>query len=118
MGRDFAIRHINNWMGDAGRITRIRWSIMDPKGHADLGKPVPAIPGAEHFLDEVPELQGRYVETHGLTQDIAHVKSMVTDKYVQDGKFYAELVFWLETIDGKIWLEGKATIQLPSKRVS
>jgi hypothetical protein len=115
MGRDFALRHVINWMGDKGVITRIRWSIMDPRGHADKGKPVPGLAEAEHFLDEVPDLKGRYVSEHGLTQDVAYVQSYVTDKYVEDGKFLVDLVWWVETLNGDIWQEGKTTVKLPSR---
>jgi hypothetical protein len=115
MGRDYALRHVINWMGDKGVITRVRWGIMDPKGHSDKGKPVPANPEAEHFLDEVPGLEGRYVSEHGLTQDVAHVQSYVVSKYVEDGKFLVDLVWWVETIDGHIWQEGKTTVKLPSR---
>ncbi len=115
MGREFAIRHLTNWMGDAGWLQNISWSIMDPRGHAKYGKPVPTNPKASHWLDRVPGLQGRFVEEHGLTQDVAIVKSVVTDKDVRDGVFLAHLVWWIETIDEKIWLEGSATIQLPSR---
>lgn len=115
MGRDFAIRHLSQWMGDHGWLHNIRWSIMDPRGHAAHGMPVPANPAAEHFLDRVPSMKGRFVEAHGLTQDVALVKSEVVGKSVRDGAFFAELVWWIETIDGQVWQEGAATVKLPSK---
>jgi hypothetical protein len=116
MGRDLAIRHLSNWMGDQGWLQNIRWSIMDPRAGAALGKPVPSNPRAEHFLDQVPGMKGRFVSAHGLTQDVAIVKSYVTGKQVRDGQFLADLVWWVETIDGQVWLEGAATVKLPSKR--
>jgi hypothetical protein len=118
MGREFAIRHLTNWMGDKGWLHNISWSIMDPRGHARYGKPVPSNPKAVHWLDKVPALKGRFVEEHGLTQDVAIVRSEVTGKDVRDGQFFVELVFWLETIDGKIWLEGCASIRLPSRKAN
>jgi hypothetical protein len=117
MGRDFAIRHINNWMGDHGWLYNIRWSIMDPKCHALYGKDVPVNPQAERFLSQVPNMKGKHVNAHGLTGDVAIVKSYVYDKYVRDGDFLVELAWWIETIDGDIWEEGGATIKLPSKRL-
>jgi hypothetical protein len=116
MGRDFAIRHLSNWMGDRGWLQNIRWSIMDPRGHAAHGKPVPRNPAAVHYLDQVPSMKGRFVQAHGLTQDVALVQSEVVGKSVRDGAFTVELVWWIETIDGKVWEEGGATVQLPSKR--
>jgi hypothetical protein len=67
------------------------------------------------LLERVPRPDGaRFV--HGLTGDLAIVKSRVYDKYVRDGLFYADLAWWIETIEGDIWLVGLATIKLPSKR--
>lgn len=113
LGRDLAIRQIQNWMGDRGAFDTIRWSIMDPRGVWLAGKSVPGDPLAEHWLDEVPFMKGKFVNTHGLTQDVAIVKSYVTGKYVKDGRSLVDLVWWIETIDGNIFEEGKTTVQLP-----
>ncbi len=117
MGRDLALRHLNDWMGDAGWLVNIRWSIMDPRGHAAMGKPVPANPRAERFLERLepfmPAMKGRYVSTHGLTQDVALVQSRVVSKAIVDGQPLVELVWWIETLDGQIWEEGAATVRLP-----
>lgn len=119
MGRDLAIRHLDAWMGDTGWLHNIRWSIMDPRGHAAMGKPVPTNPRAEHFLDRLvpfmPEMQGRHVHTHGLTQDVALVQSRVVGKAIVDGLPLVDLVWWIETLDGQIWQEGAATIRLPRR---
>jgi len=117
MGRDYAIRHINNWMGDRGWIYNIRWGIMPPELHASVGKYVPVNPQAERFLDKIPKLRGKHLTAHGLTSDIAIVKSSVYDKYVRDDEFIVELGWWVETIDGYMWEEGGATVKLPSKNV-
>jgi hypothetical protein len=117
MGRDYAIRHINNWMGDHGWLHNIRWSIMDPRAHAAYGKIVPVNPQAERFIDKVPKMKGKHVSTHGLTKDVAIVKSYVYNKYVQDGEFFVDLAWWIESIEGDIWEEGGATVKLPSKKV-
>lgn len=116
LGRDIAIRHLNNWMGYHGWLHKIRWSIMPAKAMAAGGKPVPANPWLEAFLDKVPHMKGRTGTAHGLTGDLALVKSYVYDKYHCDGAFFAELAWWIETIDGDIWLEGAATVKLPSRR--
>jgi hypothetical protein len=116
-GRDIAIRHINNWMGDHGWLYNIRWGIMPPEAHAAHGKNVPVNPQAERFLEKIPKMRGKHVMTHGLTGDLAIVQSYVYDKYVRDGEFLVELGWWVETIDGYIWEEGGATIKLPSKNV-
>lgn len=117
MGRDIAVRHINNWMGDHGWLYNIRWSIMSPAAHEAYGKVVPVNPEAERFLEKVPGMEGSHVNAHGLTGDVAIVKSYVYDKYVQDGEFFVDLAWWIETIDGYIYEEGGATVRLPSKRV-
>lgn len=114
-GRDLAIRHLTNWAGDTAELETIKWSIMDPRSLAAVGKQVPSNPRAEHFLDRVPSMKGKFVSTHGLTGDIALVKSEVVGKYVRDGKRYVDLVWWIETIEGDIWEEGLATYRLAAR---
>jgi hypothetical protein len=116
LGRDIAVRHINNWMGDHGWIYNIRWGIMPVEAHAALGKNVPVNPDAEYFLGKIPHMKGKHALAHGLTGDLAIVKSYVYDKYFRDGEPFVELGWWIETIEGDIWLEGGATVKLPSKR--
>jgi hypothetical protein len=118
LGRDIAVRHINNWMGDHGWIRNIRWGIMPAEAHAALGKSVPVNPDAEYFLGKIPYMKGKHALAHGLTGDLALVKSYVYDKYFRDGEPLVELGWWIETIEGDIWLEGGATVKLPSKRAS
>jgi len=115
MGRDIAMRHIHNWMGHHGWVQNIRWSIMDPTAVKFAGKDVPRNPVAEHYIHRVPSLKGKIVNAHGLTSDLAIVKSYVYDKFIANGEHFADLVWWVETINGDIWQEGGVTIKLPSK---
>ena len=115
LGRDIAVRHVNNWMGEQGWLKNIRWGIMPAVASAVAGKPVPANPWLEDFLAKVPHMRDRFCNAHGLTGDLALVKSYVYDKYHRDGSFYADLAWWIETIVGDIWLAGGATVELPSK---
>lgn len=114
-GRDYAIRHITNWMGNAGWIKNISWSIMDPRSHWDHGVGVVPNPVAQRYLGRVPGMEDAYVSTHGMTKDVALVKSQVTGKRVVNGQFEVELTWWIETIDGQIWEEGQALVLLPSR---
>jgi hypothetical protein len=116
LGRDIAVRHINSWMGDHGWIRNIRWGIMPAEAHRALGKNVPTNPDAEDFLGKIPTMKGKHALAHGLTGDLALVKSYVYDKYFRDGEPLVELGWWIETIEGDIWLAGGATVKLPSKR--
>jgi hypothetical protein len=118
LGRELAVRHINDWMGDKGWLQNIRWGIMPAEAHAALGKIVPKDPGCEYFLGKVPFMAGKHALAHGLTGDLALVKSYVYDKYVRNGEFFADLAWWIETIEGDIWLEGGATVILPSSRAT
>jgi hypothetical protein len=118
LGRDLAIRHINNWMGDHGWLKNVRWGIMPPEAHAALGKTVPKDTGAEYFLGKVPFMAGKHALAHGLTGDLAVVKSYVYDKAVVNGEFLVDLTWWIETIEGDIWQEGGATVKLPSARAA
>ena len=113
-GRDYAIRHITNWMGDTGWIKNISWSIMDPRSMWDHGVAVVPDPLAQRYVSRVPGMEDAYVSTHGLTKDVAVVHSEVTDKRVVNGKFEVELIWWIETIEGDIWEEGQAIVVLPS----
>jgi hypothetical protein len=115
-GRDIAVRHLNAWMGDHGWLYNIRWGLMPASTMAAYGKPVPTNPDAVRFLDSVPRMRGRDADAHGLTRDLALVKSYVCDKYVRDGEFFVELSWWIEAITGHVWLTGGATVKLPSKR--
>lgn len=114
-GRDYAIRHITNWMGDTGWIRNMSWSIMDPRAHWDHGVGVVPNPQAQRYLARVPGMEERYVSTHGMTKDVALVKSQVTDKRVVNGQFEVELIWWVENMDGDIWEEGQALVVLPSR---
>ncbi len=116
LGRDIAVRHINNWMGDHGWIRNIRWGIMPAEAHRALGKDVPTNPDAERFLEKMPPTKGKHALAHGLTGDLALVKSYVYDKYFRDGEPLVELGWWIETIEGDMWLAGGATVKLPSSR--
>jgi len=115
MGRDYALRHINNWMGDHGRLRAIKWTIMTPETVAKFDYPVIRNPEAESFLDDVPILNGRKATCHGLERDIMLVKSYVTRKYSQNGEFLVDLAWWIECITGEIFEEGRATVALPSR---
>ena len=55
------------------------------------------------------------ITTHGLTRDIAYVHSQVADKYVKNGKYIAKLIWWIDDINGGIWIEGSAEVELPHK---
>jgi hypothetical protein len=114
-GRNLAIRHLNNWMGDHGWLHNIRWGLMPPEGHAALGLSVPTDPDAEYFLGHVPHMNGIHELAHGLTGDLAIVKSYVHNKRVVDGDRLVELTWWIETIEGDIWFSGGATVRLPSR---
>jgi hypothetical protein len=114
-GRDYAIRHVTNWMGDAGWIKNISWSIMDPRAHWDHGVGVVPNPVAQRYLGRIPGMEDKYVSTHGLTKDVALVKSQVTGKRVVNGQFEVEITWWVENITGDIWEEGQALVVLPSR---
>lgn len=113
MGRDYAVRHINNWMGSHGWIQNLRWGIMSDIN--DYGYNIPKNPDAEDFISKIPVLKGKKATAHGLAQDIVLVKSYVYDKYVKDGEYFVELGWWVEEITGEIYEEGGATIKLPSR---
>ncbi len=116
LGRELACRHLFNWMGDYGWLYNIKWGIMPSEAHAAVGKIVPKSPYKEQLLTKVPHMKDKAALAHGLTTDLAVVKSYVYDKFSRKGEYFAELAWWIETIEGDIWLEGGATVKLPSKK--
>lgn len=116
MCRDYAVRHITDWMGDYGFLYNIRWGIMPVRTMKDYGYDVPQNPRVqEDFLSVVPGMEGRYASEHGLERDIALIKSYVYDKYILNGEYFVQLAWWIETIEGDIHQAGQATVKLPSR---
>jgi acyl dehydratase len=117
--RDLAVRHLNDWIGDQGWIYNLRWGGLfseDMVATAN-GRPHPAAnPDAEKFLDKVPAgLLETKADPGGGTAFII-VRSYVYDKYVKNGEFYVDLIWWIETFPaGSNWGSGGATVRLPSK---
>lgn len=115
MGRDYALRHFTNWMGDAGQLRNIRWGIMPHESMEKYGYDLPLNPEAVRFLDVVPEMSGTCLH-HGMERDIFLVKSKVYEKRVENGEHLVELAWWVETVSGEVYQEGQATVVLPSKK--
>ena len=114
MGRDFATRHINNWMGTHGWIQNIRWGIMTHP--TEQGFDFPKNTAVCELIEKIPCMQGKKCNTHGLQYDVMKIHSQVYDKYEKDGQHFVELGWWITTLnDDEIYEEGGATIKLPSK---
>ena len=115
MGRDYVLRHLNNFMGDKGKLVNIKWGIMSADSMKTQGFDVPTSPSSIDFLAPVPEKAGKPILIHGLERDVMWVKSYVYDKFCEDGKHYVKLAWWIDTIEGETFESGQATIQLPSR---
>ena len=114
LGRDFAIHHINNWMGTHGWIQNIRWGIMTHP--TEQGFDFPKNTAVCEMIEKIPCMAGKKCNTHGLQYDVMKIHSQVYDKYEKDGEHFVELGFWITTLnDDEIYEEGGATIKLPSK---
>lgn len=115
VGRDYGSKFVTNWCGDDGWLHKICWRLafcMDQGKNAfpeDFDRP--------SYLLKVPYLKeaGRFMDTHGFVGDVAITKGYVCDKYIKDGKHYVDLVLWCETIEGGIFAEMYAVVELPSK---
>lgn len=118
MGRDYALRHINNFMGDHGRLADIQWGIMNPESLASRGFDIPGGPNERKFLSVVPFKKDCVITEHGLERDVMWVKSYVFDKFCRDGKHYVRLAWWIDTILEETFEAGWATIELPSRAES
>lgn len=117
--RDMAYRMISNWMGDHGWVSNIKWRIM----RKTPGYDTPEYPdNPPSFVKDVPisvdpNLENWYDnQQHGLEHDFLITKGYVTKKFEKDGKHYVELQWWISRLFGKVYEEGVATIQLPSKK--
>jgi acyl dehydratase len=117
--RDYAIRHIHDWIGDQGWLYNIRWGGLFSKDMYIPGEPSPAInPDAPSFLDKVPENVLTRVNVLGDGRGDSKfmiVRSYVYDKYVKNGEGYVDIIWWIESIGGGNWGEGGATVKLPMK---
>ncbi len=115
VGRNYCVRLVTNWMGDEGFLHKICWKLAFCW---DAGKNMfPAEHDRPSYLLKVPYLreQGKYMNTHGFEGDCSITKAYVCDKYIQDGHHYVDLVVWCETIEGDIWCECYAVVELPSR---
>ena len=104
---------VTNWMWDDGFLHKFAWRVANDTDHnkfpEDYDRP--------SYLLKVPYLkeQGKFVISHGYEGDVGITKGYVCDKYVKDGKHYVDLVLWSETIEGYIWSECYAVVELPSR---
>jgi acyl dehydratase len=115
VGRNLATRLVTNWTGDDGWLYKFAWRLAFGM---DAGRNMfPAEHDRPSYLLKVPYLkkQGKFMSTHGFEGDVAITKAYVCDKYVKDGAHYVELVVWCETIEGDIWSECYAVVELPSR---
>ncbi len=113
---------IYNWMGDYGWVERLGWDIMPkPPGYPDSVIPplpragMPALFDKYPYLEKVPSLKDRRAESHPLEGDVIVNRGYVTDKYKKGEDYFADLVWWCETIDSIIVQEGFATVKLPKR---
>jgi acyl dehydratase len=112
-GRKCAVRMVTNWMGDNGFLYKLAWRVVNDTDHNKF----PETFDRPSYLLKVPYLkaQGKFASTHGYAGDVGITKGYVCDKYVKDGKHYVDLVVWSETIEGYIWSECYAVVELPTK---
>jgi acyl dehydratase len=115
VGAQYATRIVTNWMGDDGWMHKFAWRLAFSM---DVGRnQFPEHFDRPSYLYKVPYLkeQGKFMLTHGFEGDLAITKAYVCDKYINNGKYYVDLVVWLETIDGEVWSECYTVVELPSK---
>jgi acyl dehydratase len=122
--RDYAIRHFSDWMGDKGWLYNIRWGGLFSADMAKRGNPHPVVnPHAKDFLefDKLPEevKSAKVYPSPGGGSKFILVRSYVFDKYVRDGEFFVDLIWWQERIGSAgTGMMGCATVKLPSKKAS
>lgn len=119
-----------NWMGEQGWLQRIGRDMMDNPPGADKAvnyqaSPtfIPSIPQDIYpelfdkfpYLEKVPYMKGKRANWHGMSGDAAITRAYVFDKYTKNGEYFADLTWWIETLDNHLILEGFATVKLPKK---
>ena len=118
--RDYAIRHLSDWMGDSGRLHSISWGALYTKDMVVPGEPGPVVnPETDTYRDKVPKdlLKAPNVLGEGKGDNkFVIIRSYVHDKFVRDGEFFVELIWWIDTISGDNSGEGRATVKLPSRK--
>jgi acyl dehydratase len=112
-GRQYGVRMVTNWMGDDGFLHKFAWRVVNDTDHNKF----PESWERPSYLLKVPYLkeQGRFMSTHGYEGDVGITKGYVCDKYERGGKNYVDMVIWSETIEGYIWSECYAVIELPKR---
>ena len=111
--RDFAIKHLYNWMGWHGWVKNIRWTVLP--GFTEKTPAFPRDPEDPKFLRDVPVVDSESITGFTQTHDIILVKSYVLEKTVVDKEHQIRLAWWVTGIDGDITFAGEATVILPSK---
>jgi acyl dehydratase len=119
-----------NWMGDQGWLQRIGRDMMDLPPGADKAvnyqaSPtlIPSIPQKIYpalfdkfpYLEKVPYMKGKRANWHGMAGDAAISRAYVFNKYTKNGEYFVDLVWWIETLNKYLILEGFATVKLPKR---
>lgn len=120
----FVAGSIYSWMGDHGWLQRIGWDIMtdDVPGYPESA--IPHIPRSlfppqfDKFpvLAKVPGKAKTPMKWHALEGDIYVIQSYVTNTYQKDGAHFADLTWWIETMDKVMVERGFVTVKLPSRQ--
>ena len=116
-GRNLGVRLVSNWAGPTAFIAKCAWRMINDDPPETATNHLPESYARPSWLFKVPALKqaGRYMNLHGFCGDLGLMKGYVSDKYIQDGKHYVELVVWGENLDGGIWQETLFTVILPSR---
>jgi acyl dehydratase len=119
-----------NWMGENGWLQRIGRDMMDFPVGADKSvnyqadptfipsipqKIFPALFDRFPYMEKVPYMKGKRATWHGMSGDTAISRAYVFDKYAKNGEYFVDLIWWIETLDNHLILEGFATVKLPKK---
>lgn len=67
------------------------------------------------YLAKVPFMKEKRAAWHGLSGDVAISRAYVVEKYSKSGEYFVDLIWWIETLDNYLILEGFATVKLPRK---
>lgn len=105
--RNYILRMLTRFMGDAGALQRIRW--YNNSFFPELWRPGL---GAE-AMARVPGMEGRFCEESGYAGDTCVCRGVVTKKYENDDAHCVDLTCWAERLSGEIIQVVEATILFP-----
>ena len=109
----YVCRAFQNWIGNAAKLDTVAWRIMNILPGYE--KDIPDFPDPDSYIAQVPGMEDKKINIHGLVGDLIWIKTYVADKFEENGEKYVKVIYWIQTIEEEIYEEGYALVKLPSR---